>query len=251
MYLGKEKIMIACSHPGKIGDTLYALPTIKKLAEMNEEKIDFYTSDYCKPLKRLFEYQPYIDGFYIPAKYKIKRMDMGVQPWRMPIDLQYYHKVYHLGFRSVPDRPLHKFIAHQTGLGEIGETWYSYRKFNTSDKPYVVVAPRGETTFKQLFVDFVNNFHLDVVIIGGKEDYIGCGWNLCGTDFLETVTWIANSKGFLGLQSSQLALANGFDIPKVAVHDGIHWDMRHVIRSDTNFYPINPTLEEILTLFDL
>jgi len=45
-----------------------------------------------------------------------------------------------------------------------------------------------------------------------------------------------------------LALANGFEIPKVAVHDGRSWDMRHIISSSTNHYPINPTAEQVLEI---
>lgn len=243
--------MLACSHPGKMGDTLYALPTMRKLSEITGEQVDFFTSDYCRPLRRLFEYQSFISNFSIPSTYVIERMDMGIQPYKMPVDLGYYSKVYHLGFRRHPDRPLSDFIANEAGLGEIDRIQYDYKHFYTSDVPYIVVAARGETSYKQLFIDFIESCPIDVVVIGGDGDNIDCGFSICGTDFLETVTWIANSRGFLGLQSSQLALANGFDIPKIAVHDGIHWDMNHVLRSDTNFYPINPTVEEILEIFKL
>ena len=110
--------MIACSHPGKIGDAIYALPTINKLCELRECTADFYTSSYCAPLKKLFEYQPYIDNFYMPDSYIIERMDMGIQPYRMPIDPAPYRVVYHLGFRHIPNTRLDRFIADSIGLAE-------------------------------------------------------------------------------------------------------------------------------------
>ena len=243
--------MFACTHPGKIGDAIYALPTIKKLSEMTDSKADFYTSSYCAPLKNLFEYQSYINRFYVSPNYVIERMDMGIQPYRVPVDISLYTIVYHLGFRYVPDRPLHEFIATYTPVEEVGRPVYAYPDFETSNEPYLVVSPKGETGYTETFNEFIQYCTMDCVIVGGEGEYTGFGIDKTGLDFLDTVTWIAKSKGFLGMPFSQLTLANGFDIPKVAVHDGIHWDMRHVIQSETNFYPINPTARELLEIFNL
>ena len=246
----KERI-VACTHPVKIGDAIYTLPTIRKIAELRETKADFYTSSYCIPLKNLFEYQPYINKFYVAPNYVIERMDMGIQPYYVPVDGSLYDVVYHLGFRYVPDRPLHEFIATFTQVGKVDDPHYEYPDFETLDEPYIVVSPKGETTFTKLFNDFIQACEIDCVVIGGEGEYTGFGIDKTGLDFLDTVTWIAKSKGFLGMPFSQLTLANGFDILKVAIHDGIHWDMRHVIKSNTNIYPINPTVRDLLTLFSL
>jgi len=237
---------LAFSHPGKIGDTIYALPTIKFICDYYKVTCDFYTSEYCKPLTRLFEYQSYIDKAIIPPEYEIERMDMGVQPWNMPIDPNLYVGIIHLGFRQVPDRSLHQFIAWSIGINVDLKIQYEYPEFETLDKPYIVIAPRGETTFKKLFMEVIEKSPIDVVSIGGVGEAIGNPTIDCsGLDMLETVTWISKSSGYVGLMSSQLALANGFEIPKVAPHDGKSWDMRHIINSKTNHYPINPTAEEI------
>ena len=243
--------MIACTHPGKIGDAIYALPTIKGLTKLTKSKADFYTSSYCVALKSLFEYQPYINKFYVAPNYVIERMDMGIQPYRVPVDIGLYSIVYHLGFRYVPDRPLHEFIATYTPVEKVDKPTYTYPDFETRDEPYIVVSPKGESTFIKLFNDFIQACPIDCVIVGSEGEYTGFGIDKTGLDFLETTTWIAKSKGFLGMPFSQLTIANGFDILKVAVHDGIHWDMRHVIKSNTNIYPIKPTVGELLTLFSL
>jgi len=242
---------IACSHPGKIGDAVYALPAIRKICDMTDSMADFYTSDYCRPLRRLFEYQSCISGFYIPENYRIERMDMGVQPYKLPIDIQEYDKVLQMGFRWVPDRAIPDFIALSVGIPLPVVVEYEYPEFPTLDEPYIVIAPRGETSYKDFFNMVIKTSPIKCVVVGGFGDYTGFGIDLTGKDLLETTTWIAKSVGFVGLMSSQLALANGFDIPKIAPHDGIHWDMRHVVYSDTNFYPINPTVNEIFRILGL
>lgn len=244
--------MIAFTHPGKVGDLLYSLPTVKYICEAKGQKADFWTSEYCYPVvKRLLERQSYIDKCINAPLYKIERMDMGVQPYQIPVDNNYYETIYHLGFRSVPDCPLPQFIAHSIGSTWNGKIEYEYDDVPTLDEPYIVLAPRGETSYKGLFLNLIKECPIKTVLIGGLGDLIGSGLNKCGLDLVETLPWIAKSKGFVGLMSSQLVLANGFNIPKVSPHDGIHWDMRHVVYSDTNFYPVNPTAKEILNILGL
>src|SRR5215203_1438962 len=102
---------IAACHPGKIGDALYTLPTLRYIYGVTGSKIDFYTSEYCEPMRSLLEYQPYINSFNIAPNYKVERMDMGCQPWYMPIEG--YDQVFQLGFQTVPDRAIHQFIAKE------------------------------------------------------------------------------------------------------------------------------------------
>lgn len=238
---------IALTHPGKMGDTLYALPLGRYLHQLTGEKIDFYTSDYCRPLQSLIEYQSFVDKCIIPADYKIERMDIGVQPWLMPVTGN-YTQVIHAGFRGVPDRAIHDFIAHQAGYDAFLDLHYDYPETDYISDRYICIAPRGETSYKDLFNEVAKVTH--AVIIGGKGDYTGYGYDATGLTMLETLALLGKAKGFVGLMSSQLVLANGFPIPRIAPHDGIHWDMRHVVNSHLNHYPINPSVRDILDLLD-
>ncbi len=243
---------LAFSHPGKIGDFLYALPSIRYICEFTKKRADVYSSEYCRPTKRLVEFQSYVDRMYFPDNYEIKAMDMGVQPWYIPIDKSLYDITWQLGFRSTPDRPLPEFIAKSAGISHELEIKYDYPEFVTLEEPYIVMSPKGHTTFEPLFVDIINKCSIRVVQIGGAGDFVGPdAFNICGMDMLETTTWIAKSKGFVGMMSAMLVLANGFNIKKVSPHDGVHWDMGHVVVSDNNFYPVNPTAEEVLDLLDV
>lgn len=240
---------IACTHPGKMGDCLYVLPAVKALCELQGTTADFYSSTYCAPLKELFEYQSYIDNFYIAPNYRVERMDMGCQPWYVPVDRSLYSKVYHMGFRRVPDQALPDFIGYEVGV-KVGPVEYQVPENPYHGQSYFTLSTRGHTSYEATFQEFVDKSPIEVLIVGGEGDYLGFGTPAMGLNFLETAAILSGSKGFVGLMSSQLVLANGFPIPKVIPHDGIHWDMRHVVRSENHFYMVNPSADEILEVFD-
>ena len=244
--------MIAFTHPGKVGDLLYCLPAVKKVCEARQTTADFYTSSYCYGIvKRLLERQSYINQVICPPTYIIERMDMGVQPWEMPVDSTQYDEVFQLGFRSIPNKALPAYLAETAGVKWDGKIEYEYDDLPTLKDPYIVIAPRGESSYKRLFIELASKSPVATVVIGSASDYIGVGVNQCGLDLLETLPWIAKSRGFVGLMSSQLVLANGFPIPRISPHDGIHCDMNHVIRSNYNYYPINPSADKVLQILGL
>lgn len=246
--------MIAVTMPGNTGDMLYALPTARVLCAAHNTTCDFYTAKTSAHAKQLVEYQSFVNKMIIPETYVIERRDIGTQPWLMPVPENTYQAVYHLGYRSVPDRPLHQFIAHQIGVELPLAVAYDYPDVVPAIiKPYVCIAPRGKTTYEQFFYDLsiaLTNANIAVVQIGAKGENVGVGINKTGVDMLDTLTLLAHSSGFVGLMSTQLVLANGFPIPRISPHDGIHWDMRHVINTSFNNYPINPSVEQILSLLD-
>ena len=256
---------IAFGHPGKMGDALYCLPTIKYICEKENKKADFWTSEYCSPLKNLFEHQDYIDNFYISPNYVLDNWGCGGQPYNVPIPIDSYDIVYQLGFRSTPDTRLDHFIAKQIGISPTRIEPISFnvqndmpthiqelKKYNVDN--YYVLAPRGMTSFYQTFLNFIDISDLPVIQIGGNGDFISSlsknkYLDFTSIDFLDTLTLIKKSSGFIGLMSSQLVLANGIKhIPKIAVHDGRSWDMRHVVYSSSNFYPVNPSAQDILNI---
>lgn len=248
------KARYAAFHPGKIGDALYALPFIRFIYGQIGEKLDFFTSDYCEPMRSLFEYQHCINSFNIAPGYKIERMDMGCQP---PFaDIKGYEHVFQLGFQRVPDRAIHQFIAKEQGVDiglgirydypEMSYTLKSALEKTVGLDEYICIAPRGNTSFGNLFDTVAQR--MPAVIIGGAGDYRGYGVDLTQLDFLETTTVLSRARGFIGLMSSQLVLANGFDYPRIAPWDGSSWDMRHVCYTEYNHYPVNPSTDDILKL---
>lgn len=241
----------AAAHPGKIGDALYTLPMLRYLSRTHGVTFDFYTSKYCEPLKRLFEYQSCINRFIISDTYQVERMDMGCQPAHVPIPNE-YEQVYQCGFTSVPDGMLHQFIAKQHGITIPLAVEYEYPQASVGSPvtpgalpdEYVCLAPRGDSSYGRVFDEVADR--TACVVIGGRGDYRGRGYDLSGLDLLYTLTVLSGARGFVGLMSSQLVLANGFSYPKVVPHDNRSWDMRHVVNQASNIYLINPSVEQVL-----
>lgn len=240
--------MIACTHPGKIGDALYSLATIERLCLDYNCKADFYTSEYCAPMKDLVEYQPYINKFYICKDYKITSFACGIQPWLMPIDETKYEKVFHLGFRDTPNIALHEFIAKQAKVSPMPIS-FKCPDIDTMDTPYIVIAPRNDVRYRKLYIEFIKSTNYDVAISGARGEYIGAGIDITGKGLLETASWISKSDGFIG-SASNFVLSEGFPILKIVPHDGHTFDMRHLIYDSNHIYMENPKLADLLKVFN-
>lgn len=254
--------MIAVTHPGKLGDALYALPALRALCARHGCQADFWTSAQCAALGPLLSIQPEIRNVRISGTYRPTGFDCGGQPPVVPTTGEEgdegpgYEAVYHLGYRSVPNCPLPLFMARQAGLAdhEIGPVRYAtdpgapgprHRFFG---KPYVVLAARGETTHKERFREFAAASPFAVVEVGGHGEAVAGDHgaeDLCGLPFDQMASVIAASSGFVGLMSAPLAVAQGFPVPKLVVHDGRSWDMGHALVNDWTHYRADPDHEEL------
>jgi len=237
---------IACTHPGKLGDALYAIPSIRELSRIHECKIDFYTSSYCEPLRRLFEAQDCIEHFVISDQYVLQDFDCGGQPWSVPVSGE-YDVVFQMGFQGFPHQALPDHIAVSAGLPTGLPLWYDFDLPPPDiDEPYIVSAPRPSMP---LFREIADTSAVRAVEIGGVGEASGSTRALdkTGLDMLDTLPWIAHARGFVGYHSSMLVLANGFPIPKITwTPSGADWLLAHAVKSRFNHYPIEPTAAEIL-----
>lgn len=95
------------THPGKLGDLLWSLPTIRAVADF-EGKVGLMTSPYCAPLLPLLAKQAYIDSTSLWANdaWKVK-FSAPVEPWLPPGE--YHPPVYHLGMREWPSPTLGEY----------------------------------------------------------------------------------------------------------------------------------------------
>jgi hypothetical protein len=239
-------MLYAFSMPGKLGDALYSLPTIKTICERDGVKADFYTSEYCRPLIPLVKYQSYINNVIIPTDYVILHHECGTQPWKMPIDSSKYDKVFQLGFRDWPTLPLHEYIGMMTGLESVHSIFYEYPKNSIClKKPFVVIAPRRCET--HVINYFVEHCPLTTVQIGSANEWIGGkSVNCTGLSMLETLGLLSEASAFIGTTSS-LALANGFpNLTKAIPISASCQFMDHVIKSPKNIYLRRATGESLL-----
>lgn len=236
---------IACAHPGKMGDALYSLPAIRELANRHGCKVDFYTSSYCAPLRRIFEAQSCIDRFIVSEQYVLQDFSCGGQPWQVPVPDE-YDAIYQLGFRELPHQPLPDHIATSVGLRAGLPVRYDFDlPAPEIDEPYIVSAPRAGLPFREL----ADRSQMRVVEIGGAGEGTGSprAIDKTGLDMLETLPWLAHARGFAGYHTAMLVLANGFPIPKVVwTPPDAFWLFTHAVKSYHTYYPITPTASEML-----
>lgn len=240
--------LIACAHPGKIGDALWALPAVRELCRRLDARCDFYTSDYCRPVKPLLEALPFIRQVVIPAGYEIKSMDCGVQPWQMPVPPEGYLSVHQMGFQGSPGGCIGEHIAGAAGLPrEIGcAVQYEIEPMSLGYE-YVVIASRGETTYADRFREFARRCRLPCLEVGAQGQHvIPAAVDHCGCDMLKMARLIAGAKAFVGIMSAPLVIANGWSLPKIVPHNGVSWDMSHVLYTPSHHYMIEPTADDML-----
>ncbi len=226
---------IAALHPGRLGDAIYCLPTIRWLCAKHGCQADFYTTAYCESLRRLFEYQDCIDQFVAPPGTGLRE---DGQNWLTVEVSAGYQAVYRLNWPRWPDRFLVDCIAEGSRAPDGLPVYYEHPGTVvgvTGD--YVVFAPacsNGQVGGLNAAMEGVAK-EVQVVQVGAPGDFVvavgGLDWT--GRDFLDTCSLLAVAMGFVGQPSANLALANGFSLPKVSTHRD---DMSHVLWGPSNYY---------------
>jgi hypothetical protein len=113
---------VLCTFPGKYGDILWSLPTVREISRLTGGPVDFFVMPYYDNMKELFECQTYIDKTGSFKEWLRKGSDYGDQPWQPPKHLEEpYRQHWHLGYRahpgvSAPEMPLVHFTAFQQGI---------------------------------------------------------------------------------------------------------------------------------------
>jgi hypothetical protein len=248
---------IAATMPGKLGDCIYSIPTVRELSNMYGCKIDFYTSWYCGELYDLFKYQSCINDFFISETYKIERWDMGIQPWIVPTNQEYDH-VFHLGFRGIPNIYIPYYIGIQVGIFP-DKFVLEYQHFDHLEDfqwgridPYITIfaKPTNMQVILDTYKEFAFRSPIRTVFVGTKDDYPGYGVNMTGLGFLPTLNIIAHSKGFVG-HSAPYVLADGVpNIKKILPHS-MGYDMNHLAHDPMHVYLNYATADQLLEEFDL
>lgn len=123
--------------PGKFGDILWSLATVKRLSEVTSTKMDFEIMPQYHSLLPLLQAQPYIDKASVVQDWTLMHSNYGDQPWNPPQHTGFcitpgqggyrckvgHEMCWHLGYRSHPGRmmggqelQLIDYIAWQQGI---------------------------------------------------------------------------------------------------------------------------------------
>jgi len=225
------KVLI--THPGKFGDLIYALPAVIELQKFFNREVHFQISEYCRPLKKLLEVQPYINKVFINENYKIEKISPGCQPWKMP-EPKGYDKIFHLGIR-----PYREVVHLIEAPFEILKDEYNidlplnkdqrYLFLEKKHKDYISFNMYGESFaplnyftlhfLTDLWHDILKSVDEKCIAVSGISEISKYKMFdvelICPVDFYETAQIINDSRCFVGLQSACAAVANGLKVPRV------------------------------------
>jgi hypothetical protein len=232
------------SFAGKLGDAIMQWPVAYHWAKQHGQKFTCWLDEKsCKMVAPLFAAQPCVEK--VEFKPGIINYGCGGQPWHFDLDASELagRNVYHLGFRSFPERQLtletlarsnvpvevdvatlantnpfevpaagekvNRLILHGQGVCPHTRATPNFWKF--------IAAIRGELSMFD-----------EVVFIGSPQDrevgsiaYPGWGAFDDGGDFLKLAEFMLASRAVIGCGSSSVALAGALKVPCIRVHDPI------------------------------
>lgn len=98
---------ILCTHPGRYGDCLWALPTVRAISYTHSCPVDLCLSQkYGTPdFAKLLQDQLYIGTVYADQDWLIEET-APITPSEPPHRIQGYDQIVHLGYTGWPQRPL-------------------------------------------------------------------------------------------------------------------------------------------------
>lgn len=247
---------ILVTFPGKLGDLLWALPTVREISRLAGAPVDLMLGDYCAPLVELLQEgcKDYLAAVVVNPEWKVQ-MTAPVSP-RVPPSFVgasryarvHHARVYHLGYDGWPGEPL-PFEIYHTATGQGLSRVLSMR-------PWIYVPPeRRLTASPTVYLGFTDEWFelkLGLVHILDREldDVAGLRaimpptsrWETApwpaggmarrepeGWDWLTTARALAACDLYVGDLSAQWVLANAMGIPCVVVepseprHNPIFW----------------------------
>lgn len=244
---------ILCTFPGRHGDLLWALPTVRAISQRIGEPIDLCVSPTYRSLVPLIQAQSYIHRVIVPPAWRVIE-SAPMTPREPPpvdagLDQRDYDRVFHLGYQGWPEHSL----PYETEA-------CLHAQWKEADGPAPridlhtpwVVPPYRQTDQVDLAIGFTDeHFEIkygiywllrnrfcygppmpaqakSVVVVGNSPR-----WNTeagqYAYDWTSAAAWIAASKCFVGCCSALHVLAVAIGTPVVCVepnpnrHQGVFW----------------------------
>jgi hypothetical protein len=242
--------VILCTFPGKFGDLLWALPTVRAISETFGEPVDLQICQSPKDFSTilpLVRVQPYIgtaevNGFWQPR-------EEGPSPFtpRRPEETPpNYTHTFHLGYHGWPMQPLPLeiyAIAQQQYAGvlaplDLDRPWITLLHDNIPDMPKIVIGFSDEWFELKLGVTLLLDEAYDCYPLfpaGSRWDmetasiWADAIWDRHPSNWLSAAAFIKRSRLFLGCCSALHVLSCAMDgktlimEPNAARHHPIFW----------------------------
>lgn len=242
---------ILATMPGRFGDILWALPTVRLLAARHDTKVDFMTSPAYSGILDLIQRQPYILETWTNDDWDVQ--ETAPMTPRVPpsCDCDDYEEIYHLGYREWPSQRLAEEIRESVGLAR-----------NPSDRalalhePWITVPGASRETEDTVIAVGFSEEHIELkmgILLGLIPKFNEVTWQLllppkgmshrawewvevagypveyCETTWEQAAATIATADLFFGCLSAPWVLANAVGTPTVimepmvARHNPIFW----------------------------
>lgn len=138
---------ILCTFPGRYGDLLWSLPTIRALSRRIGAPVDLQIAGEFASIAELLQQQPYIGKVWSDHRWRLTPPDAWEAP---PLASIRYDHVFHLGYRGWPTRPLPFEVLHTlneclTGSLTQHDCGNSFREAELDlQTPWITIAPKPD-----------------------------------------------------------------------------------------------------------
>lgn len=213
-----------CTFPGKFGDILWSLPTVRVVADiMAQEKVDFGIMPAYRSLLPLLNTQPYIDKAFVIEDWICEGSPFGDQPWLPQHVPTGYDRVFHLGMRGHPGihcapLPLIDFIADQQGMRvvnpipfitvPVGCSLGSSKVLEEPSNHIALAFSAGASDLKERFMECVRrDLPSDLLVHVGELDWV------------RAAQVIRDAVCFVGSRSSNNVIAHGVGQKNIFIYE--------------------------------
>lgn len=237
---------VLCSMPGKLGDIMWALPTVREIARQVGEPVDLVIGAPYSSLLELLKLQPYIRLAWAEENWQVLNT-APMTPRECPLQedqRRFYDKVYHLGYEGWPEKelPIETFYrALQQGAFQDNAS----AGLRAND-PWITLPPIHQPSRQDIYLGwsdewFELKFGLCVLLQSNfpDQDFLmrqpqGSRWMsegnvatepdepIVGAGWLGTAKALSSCKLYVGCLSAQWVLANALGVPCCVVEPNPH-----------------------------
>lgn len=221
---------LLCTFPGRHGDLLWALPTVRAISETYQQPVTLVTSAKYGGLADLIRRQPYIAEVLVDPTWEVQETAPMTPRAPQVHDLAPYDRVFHLGYRGWPSPTLPVDIwngaNHLLGPGRL-------RSLDL-DRPWITVEYAAELPPVDLAIGFTDEwFELKyglywILVQQHPSSYVRLTqsprWNTEGqqvvgaeVSWTAAAAWLSRVPVFVGCCSALHVLAIAAGCPKVIV----------------------------------
>jgi len=209
--------MILITHPGKLGDLLWALPTVRTLSRIGP--VCLAVSPYCRPLVQLLEQQDYIEKVVVLEDWEI-RFDAPVTP-RIPPTIPEAEQVIHLGLDGWPDSTLPEAFAKLGRVKPTDEPWIRVKAQKVGGWPRLAIWTDEWVELKVGLLCALDHAALPAPVLIPPGSRLGEEFDLSATrlrvDIMGAARHISKSDCVITDKSALRVLAYAMGIPTIVV----------------------------------